>query len=139
MKHSLALVVMCRERRPSLLTDLRSLQIETLEVGSCQEARALLQTRPPVDLVITQVSLPDGNWCDIFKYLVDCGIEASVVVSSPRADEILWSEVLWRGAYDLLVEPYRSGEVRQTVEGALRAVHSAAPPGARSVSAGPIN
>jgi FixJ family two-component response regulator len=44
-----------------------------------------------------------------------------LIVSSPQADEILWSEVLWRGAYDLLVEPYESDELRNTLEGALRA------------------
>ncbi len=55
-------------------------------------------------MIITQLTLADGNWCDLFKYLVDRGSHASVVVSSPQADERLWSEVLWRGAYDLLVE-----------------------------------
>ena len=75
-------------------------------------------------MIITQVTLTDGNWCDIFKYLVDHGIQASTVVSSPQADEQLWSEVLWRGAYDLLVEPYETREVHQTIEGALRAART---------------
>ena len=75
-------------------------------------------------MIITQLTLADGNWCDLFKYLVDRGSHASVVVSSPQADERLWSEVLWRGAYDLLVEPYESGEVCRVVEGALRVAHA---------------
>jgi DNA-binding NtrC family response regulator len=93
-------------------------------VETCQQARALLQTHPPVDVVITQVTLPDGNWCDVFKYLVDNAVQAGLVVSSPHADEILWSEVLWRGAYDLIVEPYQADELRKTLEGALRANES---------------
>ena len=124
MESSLALVVMPKERRRPLLQSLESLNFETLLVGNCTEARRLLQTAPPVQVVITQVSLPDGNWCDVLRFLVDSGMEASVVVTSPQADENLWSEVLWRGAYDLLIEPFETDEVRRTMEGALRARRS---------------
>ena len=124
MRPVIALLVMSRERRSPLLKSLKLLDIEVLAVETCQQARALLQTHPPVDVVITQVTLPDGNWCDVFKYLVDNAVQASLVVSSPHADEILWSEVLWRGAYDLIVEPYQADELRKTLEGALRANES---------------
>ena len=124
MKSAVALIVMPSERRSPLVAKLKALDIEALAVDNCQQARVLLQTRPPVDVVIAQVTLSDGNWCDIFKYLVDNDIQASLIVSSPQADEILWSEVLWRGAYDLLVEPYEGHELRNTLEGALRASQS---------------
>jgi DNA-binding NtrC family response regulator len=124
MESSLALVVMPEERRRALLHSLESLKFEILLVENCTEARRLLQTAPPVQVVITQVSLADGNWCDVLRFLVDSGMEASVVVTSPQADENLWSEVLWRGAYDLLIEPFERDEVRRTMEGALRARHS---------------
>ena len=124
MRPVIALLVMSHERRSPLLKSLKLLDIEVLAVETCQQARALLQTHPPVDVVITQVTLPDGNWCDVFKYLVDNAVQASLVVSSPHADEILWSEVLWRGAYDLIVEPYQADELRKTLEGALRANES---------------
>ncbi|MDA1313275.1 MAG: hypothetical protein O2968_08070 [Acidobacteria bacterium] len=122
MTRPLALLVMPPECRSPLLRSIQSLDFEVLTVSTCSEARRLLQTSPPVKVVVTQVSLPDGNWCDVLRYLVDNDIRASVVVSSPRADEHLWSEVLWRGGYDLLVEPYETDEVRRTIEGALRAV-----------------
>jgi DNA-binding NtrC family response regulator len=121
MKMNMAMLVMSPERRRSLECDLESLNVEVLPAGSCQEARVLLKNHPPVNVVITEVSLVDGNWCDVFRYLVDNDIHASVVVSSRLADERLWSEVLWRGAYDVLVEPYEAEEVRRIVEGALRA------------------
>jgi DNA-binding NtrC family response regulator len=124
MRPVIALLVMSHERRSPLLKSLKLLDIEVLAVETCQQARALLQTHPPVDVVITQVTLPDGNWCDVFKYLVDNAVQACLVVSSPHADEILWSEVLWRGAYDLIVEPYQADELRKTLEGALRANES---------------
>lgn len=119
-----ALVVMSRERRSPLLDKLEPLTLTVLTAEDCREARALLQTRPPLEIVIIDVSLMDGNWCDIFKFLVDYGISASVVVASEFADERLWSEVLWRGAYDLLVEPYEREEVQRVLEGALRALEA---------------
>ncbi len=79
-------LVMTRERCLPLLKALKSSDIDILAVENCQQARELLQTHPAVELVITQVTLPDGNWCDLFKYLVDSHSHASVVVSSPQAD-----------------------------------------------------
>ena len=124
MKPNMAMLVMSPERCRSLEPNLELLNVRVLLAESCQEARVLLENNPPVSVVITDVSLSDGNWSDIFRYLVDNGIHASVVVSSNLADERLWSEVLWRGAYDVLVEPYEPGEVRRIVEGALRAATS---------------
>jgi FixJ family two-component response regulator len=69
--------------------------------------------------------------------LVDRGIHASVVVSARLADERLWSEVLWRGAYDVIVEPYEAEEVRRIVEGALRAASTV--PNARATASTSMN
>jgi len=138
MKTSMAMVVMSPERRRSLERNLERLNVQVLHAGSCQEARILLKDRPPVSVVITDVSLTDGNWCDVFRYLVDNGIHASVVVSSRLADERLWSEVLWRGAYDVLVEPYEADEVRRIVEGALRAATSG-PNGMQAIASASMN
>jgi DNA-binding NtrC family response regulator len=134
MRHSRALVVVPQERRWPFLTDLRGLDVEVVSVGTCREARNVLSTVAGISLVITDVSLPDGNWCDIFKCLIDRGLDASVVVTSSRADAILWSEVLWRGAYDLLVEPYQVGEVRRTLEGALRTSQSGFPSATKAMN-----
>jgi DNA-binding NtrC family response regulator len=121
MRSNMAMLVMSPERRRSLQTSLELLNLLVLPAGSCHEARLLLKGYPPVNVVITDVSLIDGNWCDIFRYLVDHEIHASLIVSSRHADERLWSEVLWRGAYDLIVEPFVPDEVRKVIEGALRA------------------
>jgi DNA-binding NtrC family response regulator len=129
---------MSPERRRSLKPNLESLNVRLLLAGSFQEARFLLDNNPLVSVVITDVSLNDGNWCDIFRYLVDNGIHASVVVSSRLPDERLWSEVLWRGAYDVLVEPYEADEVRRIVEGALRAATSASD-GAQAAASASMN
>lgn len=115
------LLVMCAERRTQLLEILKSSNAHVLTVSSCREARRVLETHLTLEVVIADLSHPDGNWCDILKCLVDSGIPASIVVSATHADERLWSEVLWRGGYDLLTEPYEATEVIRIIEGAARA------------------
>ena len=113
---------MPRERQSRIVDPLQSLEVEALSAATCQEARSLLETKPRVELVISDLSLPDGNWCDVFKHLIDNGVHAAMVVVARHADERLWSEVLWRGAHDLLVEPLDKTHVQRVVEGAVRAL-----------------
>jgi DNA-binding NtrC family response regulator len=83
----------------------------------------VLSAYPDVSLVFTDVSHADGNWSDLLRFVVNRGIAAHVVVCSRRADEGLWSEVLWRGGYDVLVEPFDREELARIVEGALRTMN----------------
>ena len=121
---ALVLLVMEPEESSALIEILRSHRFQVLTAGSCGEARQILETRPPVEVIIGGTSYRDGNWCDLLRWLVEHGHRASLVVTAGQADERLWSEVLWRGAYDLLVEPYESSEVCRVVEAAARASSS---------------
>ncbi len=112
---------MQRDHPEPLLAGLESLGISVLAARNCRETRQMFQSVQGIELVITATTFSDGNWTDVLKCLVDAGVKASVVVTSSHASERLWSEVLWRGAYDLLVEPYESSEVCRVVEGAARA------------------
>jgi DNA-binding NtrC family response regulator len=95
------------------------MQATVLTAATCDRARLLL-SKVPIDIVITDVSLPDGNWCDLMTYLVKKGLNPCVVVRSATDDPCLWSEVLWRGAYDMLVDPFSVEEARRILKGALR-------------------
>jgi DNA-binding NtrC family response regulator len=115
------LVLSCPERQARLAAILQGLGVESLWVRRCWEARELLQTQPLLDAVVTDATLEDANWCDVLRAVVDYDPQASVVVVAPSsADEILWSEVMWRGAHDMLVEPFTKREAQQVLEGALR-------------------
>jgi DNA-binding NtrC family response regulator len=129
-----AVVVMPRERWSPILGELEALDVEVWPAETCHGARKLLEKRPRVDVVISDLSLADGNWCDVFKHLIDTDIHASMIVVARQADERLWSEVLWRGAYDLLVEPYHGMDIRRVVEGAIRATQGVA--AARAIGPG---
>jgi DNA-binding NtrC family response regulator len=116
------LIVSDPERKARLSAILRGLGLESLWVRQCRDARKLLKSCPPVEMVVTDASLSDSNWCDVLRVMVDCYTQANVVVVAPAsADEILWSEVMWRGVQDMLVEPYTDAEARRVLEGALRA------------------
>jgi DNA-binding NtrC family response regulator len=105
----------------ALAVTLAHMEARVLAATNCREARQLLASEGPMDVVVTEVSLPDGNWCDLLLSMVKHGLDASLVVISGSDDQRLWSEVLWRGAYDMLVEPFGPEEARRALEGAWRA------------------
>ena len=111
-------------RRSQLSTCLKALGTEPTEVEDCRQARQALARRNPLKLVISDVDFPDGDWRDTLAAAQQRPSGVSFLVSTAFADHDLWSEALWRGAYDLLVEPYSASELRRIVEGALRAQDS---------------
>ena len=108
----MTLLVMPRVRRLTLLAHLENCSREVLVVSNCKEARGILETRPPVQVVLTDVTLPDGNWASVLEDVVQSRLNSAVIVCTGLADTRLWCEVLQRGAYDLLVEPYENEEVQ---------------------------
>jgi DNA-binding NtrC family response regulator len=101
------------------------MDVDVLIARSCQQVRELLATSR-VELVITGVTLADGNWSDIIRHLVGDPRPVNVIVTAERPTDSLWAEVFWRGAYDLLIEPCQADEVRHVVANALRAAKSLA-------------
>jgi DNA-binding NtrC family response regulator len=113
-----AMLVMARERRLPLLDALESCGIEVLPVGECNEARRMLETQPPVHVVVTDTALPDGDWRRVLEIVAQECENTEVVVSLQLGDHMLWLDVLEQGAYDVLVEPYQRVEVQRIVEAA---------------------
>jgi DNA-binding NtrC family response regulator len=96
---------------------LHSLPLTLDHVDSLQQARTcLFQQR--YDAVLTQSILPDGNWLDVLHVVRDSPYESQLIVTDPHADARLWSEVLNRGAYDLLAQPFSEPEVRRILSNA---------------------
>jgi DNA-binding response OmpR family regulator len=88
-------------------------------VQSVCEAGQLLNQRP-IDVILCDRDLPDGTWVDILGAAASAHFRPRVVVTSHRADERMWAEVLSLGGHDLLVTPFDPGEVGRVVEMALR-------------------
>ena len=110
-----ALVVMVSERSPVFVRCLAGLDARVLTASTCSEADELLRSEPAVGLVLTDLVLPDGSWCDVLSRTRDLQPEAEVVVCARLADERLWTEVLDAGGFDVLAEPYQDLEVERIV------------------------
>ena|SRR5262245_22923901 len=79
---------------------------------SVEQARTKLRRRL-VKAVLTEATLPDGNWLDVLKAAGESPGKPKVVVTDRQADARLWAEVLNLGGYDLLVRPFYEPEVRR--------------------------
>jgi DNA-binding NtrC family response regulator len=89
-----------------LTRQLGRLGVTPQSATTVREACALFEASDQPHAVISGVSLSDGNWCDLLAHTVRSESEAKVLVCSATADERLWSEVIWRGGHDVLVEPF---------------------------------
>jgi DNA-binding NtrC family response regulator len=128
-----ALVIMRGgERRSQLCACLKALGITPVEVADCREARRALARREALHLVISDVDFRDGDWRDTLAAAQQRPGGPSFLLSTPFADHGLWADALWRGAYDLLVEPYSASELRRIIEGALRVNLPQTAPGRRA-------
>ncbi len=70
----------------------------------CSEAEAALRTNTP-GIVITQDTLPDGTWREVFHSASAINPDAVRVVCSGRSTLHLWMDVFSQGGYELLPEP----------------------------------
>jgi DNA-binding response OmpR family regulator len=113
-----AMLVMARERRIPLLDLLESCGIEVVSACDCNEARRMLETQPPVQTVLTDRALPDGDWREVLEIVAQGRAYVQVVVCSRLGDHTLLIDVLEQGGYDVLVEPYRREEIRRVLEAA---------------------
>ena len=77
------------------------LQLDLTRAKNVKEAMTLL-TDNPVDLILSEYFLSDGNGLDILKSLSDSQLDIPVVIISEQGNETVASEVIDEGAYDYL-------------------------------------
>ena len=82
--------------------------------GSCREAIRFLQTNR-MAVLVCESELPDGNWKDLLEALALLPLPPLLVVTSRKADDNLWAEVLNLGAYDVLSKPFDRAEVTRII------------------------
>jgi DNA-binding NtrC family response regulator len=102
------------------MAELAKLDFEVSHASSLGECRRVLLRRPEdFDLLIVDDTLPDGSWSQVLDLTLDSEMDCELIVSSHTDDAALWAEVLNRGGYDILVEPYDRQEVDRIVQGAI--------------------
>ncbi len=96
-------------------------------VESIRQARTELEERR-YDVVLTDATLPDGNWLDVLHLTRESPDSVDVIVTDPQADAKFWAQVLNLGAYDLLAQPFYEPEVRRILSNAcLRSEYGRSP------------
>jgi DNA-binding NtrC family response regulator len=70
----------------------------------CSEAEVALRANAP-GIVITQDTLPDGTWREVFQSAAAIDPDAVRVVCSGRSTLRLWMDVFSQGGSELLPEP----------------------------------
>jgi DNA-binding NtrC family response regulator len=104
--------------------------------GSCSQAARQMREEE-TGVVLCDVLLPDGSWIDVLNDAQALPAPPPVLVASRHADDFLWTEVLSRGAYNLLEKPFDGDELCRLVSLAWRHWRqSQAAPRTLTVSAG---
>ncbi len=88
-------------------------------VETVDEARAALQL-VNYDLILLDLSLPDGDGAEILRSLRRAGRATRILVSTARADVIQRVELLNDGADDYLVKPFAFEELLARIRALLR-------------------
>jgi DNA-binding NtrC family response regulator len=88
-----------------------------LEAATVAEAAGLMHAHSAV-VLICEATLPDGSWREVLDHTLQLPLPPPVIVAAHHADDYLWTEVLNRGAYNLLGEPFDERELFRLVSSA---------------------
>ena len=99
-------------------TDSRILTAKLLEAPTLQRARELLAEQP-IDLVLLDVRLPDGNGLDLAAELGASADGPKVIVMSASVLPNERDAALHSGADAFLAKPYRPGDLFETMDRVL--------------------
>ena len=112
---------------PILSRMLSAVSLGMDHVTNLAEAGSRLRQRSYA-AVLTEASLPDGTWADVLELNDQLPAPSALIVTDKLADDRFWAEVLNRGAYDLLAQPFDETEVQRILEHACRQASSWRPP-----------
>jgi DNA-binding NtrC family response regulator len=117
-----ALILLVDDEKNILTTLGRSLSLEGYQptgVSSLGEAREVL-AREPVDLVVLDVKLPDGNGLDLLAEIKGQRADLPVVMMSGHGTIDIALEAVRRGAHDFIEKPLSTERILLTLRNALR-------------------
>ncbi len=117
MKPITALLVMSVERRAAVLERVEGCGAHVLVACGVKEARGILGSHP-VDLILTDAALPDGDWRDILAHRVEAGLNCEVVVCAKRLERGLCAEAYTLGVWEVVADTCSREDLRKTIESA---------------------
>jgi len=107
---------------------------------TCAGSIAEALDAPPVDLVLLDLGLPDGDGLDLCRTLRGRDSDVAIIAVTARGEERDRVAGLRTGADDYVVKPFSMPELEARMEAVLRrAVRSSTPPtGAERIELGPL-
>lgn len=107
------------EERAFLARVLGELDCEVCLAHTLVESLHLISNRH-MAAVLCSETLLDGDWKCVLANLTRSSSKAKLLVTSRRADDKFWAEVLNRGGYDVLAKPFDAAEVCRVLKSACR-------------------
>jgi DNA-binding NtrC family response regulator len=118
-KSPLVLAVMDPLRSRSLIQQMEAQGINVIAATGRGEARTILLSSPRVPIILTDESLPDGDWRDVLQDVAASGLTAEVVVcTGPEQSMTLCFDLLDHGAFGLMSEPFDRDQLQWLVNAA---------------------
>jgi DNA-binding NtrC family response regulator len=115
----MVLAVMDPDRSRALIPQIEEQGVGVIAASGRNEARSILQGALRVPIVLTDESLPDGDWRDILQDVTAAGAAAEVVVCTGRHHSMtLCFELLDRGAFGLMAEPFDRDQLQWLINAA---------------------
>ena len=97
---------------------LRRNQFRVWVASSVDMAIGLLE-KTAVDLVLSDLRMPDRNGLDLLRHIRENNSDLPVVLLSAFGDEHLWVEALSAGAVDLIPKPFKKQEIIDVINRTL--------------------
>jgi len=88
-------------------------------VASSVDRAITVLERVTVDLVLSDIRMPEKGGMDLLRHLKANRPEIPVVLLSAFGDEHLWVEALSSGAVDLIPKPFKKQEIIDVINRAL--------------------
>jgi DNA-binding NtrC family response regulator len=93
-------------RRQAWEETLKLLGVAVTAVSRNSRAQEILVAGEPPDLILTDEILIDGDWRQMVEEALNRDPNSLIVICARSApDSNFWSEVLHRGAYDVIADP----------------------------------
>ena len=106
-------------RSRALIQQIEDQGIGVIAASGRDEARSILRSSPRVPIVLTDESLPDGDWRDVLQDVTAAGLSAEVVVCTASSQSMtLCFELLDRGAFGLIAEPFDRDQLQWLISAA---------------------